>query len=127
LLGSEAAWASVKVGGGTQPIRTPRGWLSLYHGHIRPHRSAHQTGDIGEYAAATLLQDLSDPRKIVGLSSGPVMRAEADFEKHGYLPNIVFPTALLQRGDYLDVYYGAADSVTGMTRYTLDDLLATVP
>ncbi len=127
LLGSEAAWASVKVGGGTAPVRTARGWLSLYHGHSRPHRAVPQTGGIGEYAAATLLQDLNDPRKIVGLSSGPVMRAEADFEKRGYLPNIVFPTALLQRCDYLDVYYGAADSVTGMTRYTLDDLLATVP
>ena len=126
LLGSEAAWASAKVGGGTPPIRTPRGWLSLYHGHIRPHREAQQAREIGEYAAATLLQDLDDPRKIVGLSSGPVMRAEADFEKSGYLANIVFPTALLRRGDYLDVYYGAADSVTGVTRYALDDLLATV-
>jgi beta-1,2-mannobiose phosphorylase / 1,2-beta-oligomannan phosphorylase len=123
LLGNRAAWAHVKVGGGTPPIRTPHGWLSLYHGHIGP---KHEAGDIGEYAAATLLQDLRDPRSIVGVSSGPVMRASADFEKQGYLPNIVFPTALLKRGDWLDVYYGAADTATGVTRYRLEDLLETV-
>jgi predicted GH43/DUF377 family glycosyl hydrolase len=126
LLGSNAAWASIKVGGGTPPVRTDRGWLSLYHGHIAPQRDSPHEGDIGEYAAATLLQDLNDPRTIIGLSSGPVMRAEADFEKRGYLPNIVFPTALLHQRDYLNVYYGAADTVTGVTRYALNDLLATV-
>ena len=126
LLGSDAAWASVKIGGGTPPVRTDRGWLSLYHGHISPQREPQQADDIGEYAAALLLQDLNDPRKVVGLSSEPIMRAEADFEKRGYLPSIVFPTALLHRGDYLDVYYGAADTVSGVTRYALDELLATV-
>lgn len=126
LLGNVASWANVKVGGGTPPVRTRHGWLSLYHGHIGPDQHAQQADGIGEYAAATLLQELHDPRKVVEVSPEPVMRAEADFEKRGYLPNIVFPTALLHRGDWLDVYYGAADTVTGVTRYALDDLLETV-
>jgi predicted GH43/DUF377 family glycosyl hydrolase len=129
LLGNEAGWATVKVGGGTPPIRTSEGWLSLYHGHIAPKASrgvpapgAPQT-DIGEYAAATLLQSLEDPAQILGMSRHPVMRAEADFERTGYLPNIVFPTAMLPRGEHVDVYYGAADTATGVARYSLDDLL----
>jgi beta-1,2-mannobiose phosphorylase / 1,2-beta-oligomannan phosphorylase len=126
LLGNQTAWADVKVGGGTPPIRTRAGWLSLYHGHIRPAEETLQTGGIGEYAAATLLQDLDDPRRIVGVSAEPVMRAEIDFEKRGYLPNIVFPTALLHHDEWVDVYYGAADTVSGVARYVLDDLLETV-
>jgi len=124
LLGSEAGWATVKVGGGTPPIRTSRGWLSLYHGHIGPENADAERGDIGRYAAATLLQSLDDPARIVGLSPQPVMVAEADFERSGYLPNIVFPTAMLRRGDQVDVYYGAADTATGVVRYSLEDLLS---
>jgi beta-1,2-mannobiose phosphorylase / 1,2-beta-oligomannan phosphorylase len=127
LLGSEAGWATVKVGGGTPPIRTPNGWLSLYHGHIAPAVGAPKT-DIGEYAAAALLQALDNPAQILGMSRRPVMRAEAAFERSGYLPNIVFPTAMLPRGEQVDVYYGAADTVTGVARYSLDDFLsATTP
>jgi predicted GH43/DUF377 family glycosyl hydrolase len=99
--------------------------LSLYHGHIGSDREAAQRGDIGSYAAATLLQDLDNPSKIVGMSREPVMLADAEFERSGYLPNIVFPTALLRRGDEVDVYYGAADTATGVARYALEDLLAT--
>ncbi|QDT73519.1 glycoside hydrolase family 130 protein [Lacipirellula limnantheis] len=127
LLGAEASWASVKVGGGVSPIRTERGWLSLYHGHIAPTAAEQRAGSIGQYAAASMLLDLGDPRRIVGLSPHPIMRAEADFERLGYLPNIVFPTALLRRGESVDVYYGAADTCTGVARYALDDLLATIP
>jgi beta-1,2-mannobiose phosphorylase / 1,2-beta-oligomannan phosphorylase len=124
LLGSEAEWATLKVGGGTPPIRTADGWLSLYHGTVAHATSAGvRTTDVGEYAAASLLQSLADPSQIVGMSPLPVMRAEADFERSGYLPNIVFPTAMLCRGEYVDIYYGAADTVTGVARYTLADLL----
>jgi predicted GH43/DUF377 family glycosyl hydrolase len=127
LLGCETGWATMKVGGGTPPIPTHRGWLSLYHGHIAPNACAAAAG-IGEYAAATMLQSLHDPVKILGMSSGPVMTAEQDFELSGYLPAIVFPTALIPRGEHVDVYYGAADTVTGVVRYRLEDLLfATAP
>jgi predicted GH43/DUF377 family glycosyl hydrolase len=129
LLGREAEWATLKVGGGTPPIRTPDGWLSLYHGNVAP-KCLHATSvgvtttDVGEYAAASLLQSLADPSQIVGMSRLPVMRAEADFERSGYLPDIIFPTAMLRRGEYVDIYYGAADTATGVARYTLADLLS---
>jgi beta-1,2-mannobiose phosphorylase / 1,2-beta-oligomannan phosphorylase len=127
LLGREAAWATLKVGAGTPPIRTPDGWLSLYHGNVAPkclHATSVTTTDVGEYAAASLLQSLADPSQIVGMSPLPVMRAEADFERSGYLPDIIFPTAMLRRGEYVDIYYGAADTATGVARYTLADLLS---
>jgi beta-1,2-mannobiose phosphorylase / 1,2-beta-oligomannan phosphorylase len=122
VLGSEVGWATNRIGGGTPPLRTDRGWLSLFHGNITPGSA----NDVGEYAAASMLLDLEDPRRVIGLSPQPVMRAEADFEKAGFLPNVLFPTALVRRDDAVDVYYGAADSATGVTRYALDELLATV-
>ena len=126
LLGSEAGWASVKVGAGTPPIRTSAGWLSLFHGNTAPKRDGFDPSDVGQYSAATLLLALDEPGQIVGMSAEPVMVAEADFERSGYLPQIVFPTALLRRGDHVDVYYGAADTATGVARYALDELLGTV-
>ena len=77
LLGTEAGWATMKVGGGTRPIRTPRGWLLLYHGHSGSSSEASKRGDIGSYASATLLQALDDR---CGSSREPVMLAEADFD-----------------------------------------------
>jgi len=122
LLGSEAAWATAKIGGGTPPVRTDEGWLSLFHGQIRPERP----GEPGQYAAAVLLLDLSDPGRVVGISPRPVMLAEHDFERSGFLSDVVFPSGLVRRGDQLDVYYGAADTSTGMVRFALEDLLAAI-
>ncbi|MBZ0268533.1 glycoside hydrolase family 130 protein [bacterium] len=121
VLGSEVGWATIKIGGGTPPLRTDRGWLSLFHGNITPGSS----DGVGEYAAASMLLDLEDPRRVIGLSPQPVIRAQADFERSGFLPNVLFPTALLRRDDVVDVYYGAADTATGVARFALDELLAT--
>jgi predicted GH43/DUF377 family glycosyl hydrolase len=124
LLGNEAEWATAKIGGGTPPVRTTGGWLSLYHGNIRPDAEGAARGEIGDYAAAALVQALDDPSRIVGMSRAPVMVAETDFERSGYLPNIVFPTAMLPVGDDLvNVYYGAADTSTAVTQFSIGELI----
>jgi predicted GH43/DUF377 family glycosyl hydrolase len=118
LLGAEVAWATAKIGGGTPPIRTDRGWLTLFHGHTRPDAG----GGVGQYAAAALLLDLEQPERVVGFSPQPVMVAEREFERSGFLPDIVFPTGLVRRDDHLWVYYGAADTATGVAQYALQEL-----
>ena len=119
LLGAEVAWATAKIGGGTPPIRTDRGWLTLFHGHARPDAG----GGVGEYAAAALLLDLDQPERVIGFSPQPVMVAEKEFERSGFLPDIVFPTGLVRREDHLLVFYGAADTATGVAQYSLKDML----
>lgn len=122
LLGAEVDWATAKIGGGTPPIRTDQGWLTLFHGHALP-----DTGEgVGEYAAAALLLDLNQPERVIGYSAQPVMTAEHDFERSGFLPDIVFPTGLVRRDNHLLVYYGAADTATGVAQYALNDLLRSV-
>ena len=124
LLGAEAVWATAKIGGGTPPIRTDRGWLCLFHGHIRP--CAGGEGAVGQYAAAALLLDLHQPERVIGSSPQPVMVAEQPFERSGFLPDIVFPTGLVRRDDHVLVYYGAADTATGVAQYSLKDLFASI-
>ena len=81
---------------------------------------------MGEYAAAALLLDLDRPERVIGFSPQPVMVAELEFERSGYLPDIVFPTGLVRREDHLLVYYGAADTATGVAQYSLSDMSASV-
>lgn len=120
LLGDDVRWATSKIGGGTPPLRTEQGWLSLIHGHVRPRKA----GEVGQYAAAALLLDLDDPSRVIGLSPDPVMVPETDFERFGFLPDIVFPTALIQDGEEVNVFYGAADTAVGVARFAIKDLLA---
>lgn len=122
LLGEEVAWATAKIGGGTPPIRTDRGWLSLFHGHAKPDAGV----GVGAYAAAALLLDLDRPERVIGFSPQPVMVAEEEFERSGFLPDIVFPTGLIRRQDDVLVYYGAADTATGVAQYSLSDLSKSV-
>ncbi len=81
---------------------------------------------MGECAAAALLLDLDQPERVIGFSPQPVMVAEQEFERSGFLPDIVFPTGLVRRDDHVLVYYGAADTATGVAQYALSDLLGSV-
>ena len=54
------------------------------------------------------------------------MLPEADFETDGFVPNVVFPTGIVERDGTLLVYYGAADTCTGVVGYERDELLASL-
>jgi predicted GH43/DUF377 family glycosyl hydrolase len=119
FLGGGFGWDSGRIGAGTPPVRTERGWLEIYHGNRQPTRP----GEVGVYSAGAILLDLEDPRRIVGHSAAAIMEPEADFEREGFVPNVVFPTGVVERGDLLQVYYGAADAFTGVVEFSRDDLL----
>ncbi len=112
-------WDSGRVGGGVPPIRTERGWLKVYHASCKP--SAGEP--IGVYAAGALLLDLDDPTRVLAHSDEPFMRPEADFERHGFVKAVVFPTGHALRGGDLLLYYGAADTHVGVVRYEMNALL----
>ncbi|HYV32443.1 MAG TPA: hypothetical protein VEO53_15235, partial [Candidatus Binatia bacterium] len=48
---------------------------------------------------------------------------ETDYEREGFVPNVVFPTGILAQGETVLVYYGAADSTTAVVELRLRDLL----
>ncbi|MBN1346772.1 MAG: glycoside hydrolase family 130 protein [Phycisphaerae bacterium] len=120
FLGGESGWQTGRIGAGTPPIRTDEGWLEIYHGNRRPTKP----GDVGVYSAGAVLLDTDDPSRIVRHTDGAVMEPEADYEREGFVPNVVFPTGIVDRGDVYQVYYGAADAFTGVVEFSKRELLA---
>ena len=122
LVGGAAAWEGDRVGAGTPPIRTERGWLAFYHGS---ERSA-IPGKVGTYSAGTLLLDLTDPSRVLHRSRQPVFGPETDFERNGFVPNVVFPTGIVERDDVIHIYYGAADTCTAVAEISTGEVLASL-
>jgi len=90
------------VGAGPPPVRVPGGWLAIYHGNRQPTRP----GEVGAYYAGALLLDADDPARVLRRTPEPFFVPEADFEVAGFVPNVVFPTGVVQDGETLLVYYG---------------------
>lgn len=122
FLGGGGRWDTGRTGAGTPPIRTERGWLEIYHGNQRETIE----GVVGAYAAGAVLMDIDEPARITARAPEPILVAETDFERDGFVPNVIFPTAVVERGDALLIYYGAADSATGVLEVSRDELLTTL-
>ncbi len=104
-----SAWQCTKVGAGPVPIETSEGWLLIYHG-------VHQTCNGFNYAFGAALLDLDEPWRVLA-RTGPYLLAPATpYECMGDVPNVTFPCATLHdpATGRLAVYYGCADTVTGV-------------
>jgi predicted GH43/DUF377 family glycosyl hydrolase len=135
-----SGWDADRVGAGAPPIRTPDGWLEIYHGSSKPagDRSGSSgsgssgsgvgndsgASGVGAYSAGALLLDLDEPHRVVGKSAEPILVPETNFEREGFVPNVVFPTGVVDRGDTLLVYYGAADTACAVVEFSKADVLA---
>lgn len=117
LAVSEQPWESLKIGGGTPPVRTPLGWLTLFHGvdgTLTP-GTDHQRHV--RYCAGALLLGLDDPRQVLYRSPTPILAPNMPDEQRGIVDNVVFPTAVDVRDqNRIDVYYGMADARIGVAR-----------
>jgi predicted GH43/DUF377 family glycosyl hydrolase len=120
LHGGDAEWETGRVGAGTPPVRVDAGWLEIYHGNRQPTRP----GVVGRYATGLLLLDRDNPAKILRRTAGSVFEPTTDFERIGFVPDVVFPTGIVEcDGSYL-VYYGAADSCTAVVEFARSEVLA---
>jgi predicted GH43/DUF377 family glycosyl hydrolase len=119
VLSGNADWESDRVGAGTPPIALSEGWLALYHGSRRCRRP----GQVGAYSAGAVLLERGNPARILRRTHMPIMRPKADFERCGFVRNVVFPTALIDRGETLAMYYGAADTFTATVEFSRKELL----
>lgn len=128
LAGSEEAWESLKIGGGTPPIRVPGGWLTFYHGVTGSYSLDPSVPKDVRYSAGAMVLDLERPTNVIYRSKEPVLEPEGRNEEEGIVPNVVFPTAVDQRDNgRVDVYYGMADSRIGVATTTIPDGEAETP
>ncbi|GAB5517081.1 glycoside hydrolase family 130 protein [Rhodopirellula baltica] len=112
-------WEGDRVGSGTPPIECDQGWLTLHHGCTRPGTR----GTVGSYSAGALLLDREHPNRVLGRSPQPVLQPIREHERVGFVPNVVFPTAMLDRGDSLQIFYGAADACVASVQLSKQSVL----
>ncbi len=116
LEGEGPAWDAVKVGSGPPPIETKEGWLLIYHG------AKYYAGHL-VYRAGAVILDAQKPYLIKARGPTCIFTGTAGYEQSGLVPNTVFPTGLIRRGDELWMYYGAADTCVCLATVRLDELL----
>ncbi|WP_165250559.1 glycoside hydrolase family 130 protein [Paludisphaera soli] len=122
LHGGGGSWESGRVGAGTPPVRVEEGWLEIYHGNRRPTKP----GEVGAYSTGVLLLDRDDPSRVLARTPGSIFEPTADFERRGFVDDVVFPTGIVESPDGWLVYYGAADSSTAVVEFGRDDLMGTL-
>jgi len=68
------------------------------------------------YSFSAALLDINTPSKVLYRAGGYMLTPEAPYETTGFVPNVTFPCAALhdEETGRLAVYYGCADSVTGL-------------
>lgn len=113
LMTGEEWWESRRIGGGTPPIKTEKGWFMLYHG----------ADDKGIYRVGAVLLDLKDPRKILARTKNFIMEPDEDFELQGIYDGCVFPTGTVVKDGTLYIYYGCADMYIGLATCNFDELI----
>ncbi len=106
-------WECKKIGGNAPPLKTEAGWLMLYHGVDAGH----------VYRVGAMLLDRDNPRKILGRTPRPILEPEADGERVGLVPNVVFPCGNVVIDGRLFVYYGGADRVCCVATCPLEELV----
>jgi len=111
-------WDEMKIGPGAPPIKTPQGWLSIYHGVFK-------TMDGSVYRLGAALHDLEDPRQILGVSDSWILQPEDPWEITGYVHNVVFTCGAVPEPDgTVKIYWGGADTVMCGGEATISDLVA---
>ncbi|MCR8454661.1 MAG: glycosidase, partial [Crenarchaeota archaeon] len=116
LTPREGTWDAKKVGLASPPIKTPSGWLVFYHGIS--HDNVYRVG--------AFLLDLKDPERILGRTIHPLLEPIEDYEKEGYVRNVVFPCGTVVRNDFVYLYYGGADSYVCVARAPLKEILSRI-
>jgi len=108
----------LRVGGGTPPVRYEGHWLEIYHAALATEADDH----IGRYCAMALVLDSDRPHRIHRASSRVLFAAEEDFEKNGFVPDVVFPTGIVTTGDAYTIFYGAADENVGVAVISIQEI-----
>ena len=114
---AESAWQCTKIGAGPVPLLTKEGWLLFYHGVIT-------TCNGFRYSMGAALLDLHHPEKVLCRTKPYLLAPAESYELTGDVPNVVFPcAALMDEAGRIAIYYGAADTVTGLAFGQRDEIL----
>ncbi|HVB19735.1 MAG TPA: hypothetical protein VNF51_00390 [Candidatus Paceibacterota bacterium] len=103
---------------GASPLSTPHGWLLVYS-YIQNYYNEQER----IFSVEAALLDHGNPQKIISRTESILVPQEF-YEEYGLVPHIVFPTSVtVGEGGWLDIWYGAADTVCAKASVKLHDLM----
>lgn len=114
FCGTRPGWECGRIGGGTVPFRTEKGWLEFYHAADENDR----------YCIGALLLDAEHPEKILARTAKPLLQPEAAYETDGFFSDTVFTCGCCCEGDRVIMYYGAADDKICRADFTLNEIFS---
>jgi len=107
-----ATIATARMGGGTPPILTDAGWLTLWHG-VEPKEI------VGIYRTYWSILDRDDPARVLRTEHMPLLEAAPELtrplEDKMYVRDVVFTTGIADAGDHYVVASGEADLACRIT------------
>jgi predicted GH43/DUF377 family glycosyl hydrolase len=103
---------TARMGGGTPPILTDQGWLTLWHG-VEPKEI------VGVYRTYWSILDREDPSRLIRTEHAPLLEAAPELtrplEGKMYVRDVVFTTGIADAGDHYVVASGEADLACRIT------------
>ncbi len=120
---------SLLVESGPPLLMTKKGILVIYNsaGHsedppegLSPEEKARYLFPQRKYAVGMALLDPEDPTKVIARTDEPILEVTEDWEKKGYVDNVVFAEGLVKVGDEWLLHYGGADHVIGVAKAPFD-------
>jgi len=106
-------WDCVKIGAAGPPIEIDEGWLLVYHG-VDVKRT---------YRLGVTILDKENPERVVYRSKIPILEPTEDYERFGFVPNVVFSCGTILLDGQLLIYFGCADTVIGVATFDLDEII----
>lgn len=101
---------NVLVEPGPPPLWTEQGVLLIYNGAGRFPTS----GEALIYAAGQILLDPKNPAQVLDRAEEPFLAVTQDWEREGYVDNVVFAEGLVEKEGRWLLYFGGADRVIGV-------------
>lgn len=102
-----------QIGNGGSPIETDEGWLLITHG----------VGPMRTYSLGIELLDLDDPTQIISRIDEPIL-VPNEYDRDGYVPNVVYSCGAMIFQDELIIPYAAADQRCGVATLDMPKLMA---
>ena len=113
LIKNKYPWEVYKLGVNIPPIKTPHGWLTIYHA----------VGRDKFYRLGAVLLDLDDPSRVLHRTPDWLMQPEEDYEIEGFYRGVCFPCGSVVIGGTLFVYYGGGDKYCAVATCSLQELV----
>jgi beta-1,2-mannobiose phosphorylase / 1,2-beta-oligomannan phosphorylase len=109
-------YEKLKIGGGSAPLKTDKGWLCIYHAK----------NENSHYSLFAMLLDINEPWKVLKRPGKPLLVPEKEYETNGFFPNVVFSNGIVEKDGCVYMYYGASDETSCLATSTVDEIMQTL-